>query len=232
MWDAELIEPGRPSACDGIVTEFQDVVLIADTVGSGQPAGDPIGLMHGKACTSCFRTAQQVKQFRQCAACAMSTAFLRRNRGNARRFLCRATIVVHQPRRAGATGRVDQQQRTGRAVDTNPLDSFKIDAASELADRNHRRVPPQFGVLINRSAVLKRWGQGGRLHAQDVAVRIEGAGADAARSDVDAEEHTRHDFTSSPSGRCGCDHNRGPRLHCSTFRGLTSRSHSAIFCKP
>src|SRR5262249_26135786 len=119
-------------------------------------------------------------------------AFLRRDRCNAPSFLSRAGIVVHQPWCAGPAGRVDQEQRAGCAVNANALNGFKIDAASELADRNDRRVPPEIRILIDRVTVLPRWGQGGRFHALDVAARIDRAGAHATGSDVDAEEHTRH----------------------------------------
>ncbi|MCS3693989.1 hypothetical protein M2194_008026 [Bradyrhizobium elkanii] len=196
---AELVEPGRPGARDRVVAELQRVVLVADAVMAREPAGDPVRLVNGVARIADIVMAQQIEQLGQRAARAMRAALARGDRRDARRLTRGACIIVHQTRRAGAAGGVDQQQRARRAVHDDARDVAETDGVAELADGRQRGLPPQLRCLVDGVAVDARCGQRDGCEAADAGLRIDGTGAHASGSDIDAEIQTSH-ATSSLSG--------------------------------
>ncbi|MGY3135630.1 hypothetical protein ACVWZM_006312 [Bradyrhizobium sp. USDA 4501] len=164
-----------------------------------EPAGDPVRLVNGVARIADIAVILQIEQLGERAARAMRAALARGDRRDARRLTRGAGIIVHQPRRAGAAGGVDQQQRARRAVDDDARDVAESDGLAELADGRRRGLPPQLWCLVDGVAVDARCSQRDGRKAADGGLRIDCTSAHAAGSDVDAEIQTSH-ATSSLSG--------------------------------
>ena len=162
-----------------------------------EPAGNPIGLMNSITRIPDIAAVQEMEQLGERAAAAMGAAFRRRNIGDTRCFPDGAGVIVHQPGRTWPADGIDQQQRAGCAVNGNAFHAAEINRLPEFANGRDRGLPPKLRLLIDGVAILARCGERGRGKTLHVALRVDGACANAACPHINAEEQTCH-WNSSP----------------------------------